>query len=167
MILDMYNNPIYNNIDLFKYIYEGYDITKIPILLEHSDELSLFKDEYDTKFVFYEPCNMSIDDFDINNQQQWFMPAEYYEIDIRKYCLSKCKSIIERKRVIDEYKDYEKRNMIQLLQWIKYFIDTCNEKNIFWGVGRGSSTASYILYLLGAHRIDSIKYELDWKEFLK
>ena len=35
------------------------------------------------------------------------------------------------------------------------------------GVGRGSSVASYILYLIGVHRIDSIKYNLDWKEFLR
>ena len=39
------------------------------------------------------------------------------------------------------------------------------EKNIIWGVGRGSSVSSYILYLIGVHRINSIKYELDYKEF--
>jgi DNA polymerase III alpha subunit len=34
-------------------------------------------------------------------------------------------------------------------------------------VGRGSSIASYVLYLLGVHRIDSYKFNLDIKEFLK
>jgi DNA polymerase III alpha subunit len=36
-----------------------------------------------------------------------------------------------------------------------------------WGVGRGSSVASYVLFLIGVHRIDSMKYNLDYKEFLR
>ena len=57
--------------------------------------------------------------------------------------------------------------MIDLLRWCKYFVDTCTNNDILWGVGRGSSVASYILYLIGVHRINSIKYNLDWKEFLR
>jgi DNA polymerase III alpha subunit len=38
---------------------------------------------------------------------------------------------------------------------------------VLWGVGRGSSVASYCLYILGVHKVDSIKYELDIHEFLK
>jgi DNA polymerase III alpha subunit len=34
-------------------------------------------------------------------------------------------------------------------------------------VGRGSSVASYVLYLLGVHRIDSMFYDLDPSEFLR
>jgi len=34
-------------------------------------------------------------------------------------------------------------------------------------VGRGSSVASYCLYLLGVHKINSLKFDLDIKEFLK
>jgi DNA polymerase III alpha subunit len=36
-----------------------------------------------------------------------------------------------------------------------------------WGVGRGSSVSSYVLYLLNVHRIDSIKYNLDYQDFLR
>ena len=57
--------------------------------------------------------------------------------------------------------------MIDLLCYLKYLVDTMREHNIVWGVGRGSSVASYCLYLLGVHKIDSIKYELDIREFLK
>jgi DNA polymerase III alpha subunit len=46
-------------------------------------------------------------------------------------------------------------------------IDVFNKNNIVHGVGRGSSTSSYVLYLLGVHFIDSIKYDLDINEFLK
>jgi DNA polymerase III alpha subunit len=41
------------------------------------------------------------------------------------------------------------------------------ERNIVWGVGRGSSVASYVLFLIGTHKVDSVKYELDFNEFLK
>ena len=57
--------------------------------------------------------------------------------------------------------------MIRILQWLKYFVDTCLANNIVWGVGRGSSVSSFVLYLLNVHRIDSIKYNLNWQEFLR
>jgi DNA polymerase III alpha subunit len=39
--------------------------------------------------------------------------------------------------------------------------------NIVWGVGRGSSVASYVLYLIGVHKINSMYYDLDIEEFLR
>jgi DNA polymerase III alpha subunit len=50
---------------------------------------------------------------------------------------------------------------------MKYLVDTLRKNIIVWGVGRGSSVASYILYLIGVHRIDSLYYDLDIAEFLK
>jgi DNA polymerase III alpha subunit len=41
------------------------------------------------------------------------------------------------------------------------------KENIVWGVGRGSSVASYVLYLIGVHKIDSLYYNLDVEEFLR
>ena len=41
------------------------------------------------------------------------------------------------------------------------------KNSVLWGLGRGSSVASYVLYLLGVHRINSLYYDLDIKEFLK
>jgi DNA polymerase III alpha subunit len=57
--------------------------------------------------------------------------------------------------------------MLDLLRWLKYFVDTCEANNIVRGVGRGSSVASYVLYVLGVHQVDSVKYNLDWQEFLR
>jgi DNA polymerase III alpha subunit len=39
--------------------------------------------------------------------------------------------------------------------------------HIIWGVGRGSSVASHVLYKLGVHRINSLHYNLDIQEFLR
>jgi DNA polymerase III alpha subunit len=41
------------------------------------------------------------------------------------------------------------------------------DNNIVWGVGRGSSIASFVLYLIGIHRINSLYYDLSINEFLK
>jgi DNA polymerase III alpha subunit len=46
-------------------------------------------------------------------------------------------------------------------------VDTFREEKIVWGVGRGSSVASYVLYLLGVHKVDSLKYNLNVDEFLR
>jgi DNA polymerase III alpha subunit len=48
-----------------------------------------------------------------------------------------------------------------------YLVDVMRENSVVWGVGRGSSVASYVLYLIGVHKIDSVKYNLDFKEFFK
>ena len=57
--------------------------------------------------------------------------------------------------------------MLDLLKIVKYLVDTFEKNNIIWGVGRGSSVASYALHLLGLHMIDSIKYNLPIEEFFK
>ena len=69
--------------------------------------------------------------------------------------------------MLEEYQVFEQRGLLNLLKWVKFFVDVCTENNIFWGVGRGSSSASYVLYLLGLHLIDPIKYDLDWRDFLR
>ena len=62
---------------------------------------------------------------------------------------------------------YRDRGLWPMLKFLKYMVDTMRSKGIVWGVGRGSSVASYVLFLLGVHKIDSLKYKLDIKEFLK
>jgi len=100
------------------------------------------------------------------NQQRWFMPKDYSP-NLIKDLYSMCDTDQQRSRVTEELELFIQHNMIDLLYYLKYLVDTMRENNIVWGVGRGSSVASYVLYLLGVHKIDSIKYNLDIKEFLK
>ena len=95
------------------------------------------------------------------------MPPEYKTFDVKEYCIGRCATTEQIERVKAEMTAYEERGMIPLLQWIKHFVDTCTENNIVWGVGRGSSVASFVLFLLGVHQVDSVKYNLDWQEFLR
>ena len=57
--------------------------------------------------------------------------------------------------------------MNNLLRYMIYLVDFMRENDIVWGVGRGSSVASYVLYLIGVHKIDSLYYDLDIAEFLR
>ena len=167
MHIDKFNNPIFDNSDLFNMIYHGCDITDPDILVDRSIDIDKFTNAIPTNFIFSRDEIQSIDDYDKKQQLEWFMPSEYYTLNVRAFCLSKCKTLDERKRVIEEFTQYEKRGMLCLLQWLKYFVDICDQYGVVWGVGRGSSVASYVLYLIGVHRIDSLKYNLDWREFLR
>jgi len=98
----------------------------------------------------------------------WNMPKEYQLLDIKKHIESNYTLNTEQSaRVQLELNEFEQRNLTDLLRFLVYFIDTLRSNNIVYGVGRGSSIASYVLYLLKVHRIDSFKYNLDIKEFLK
>ena len=101
------------------------------------------------------------------NSENWFIPESYKRIDIEKHCLDLCVTEAEIARVTRELELYNKHNMIMVLRSVKYIVDTLREKNIVWGVGRGSSVASYVLFLLGVHKIDSIKYDIPLDEFFK
>lgn len=70
-------------------------------------------------------------------------------------------------RVNDELTLYKKLELLPVLRTIIFVINTLRENKVVWGVGRGSSVSSYVLYLIGAHDVDSIKYDLDINEFLR
>jgi DNA polymerase III alpha subunit len=97
----------------------------------------------------------------------WHLPELYADLDIENYLLSKCTTDVQRQRVILELDEFKSRDMNTVLRWLVFFVATLREHDMVWGVGRGSSVASYVLFLIGIHRVDSLEYELDIKEFLK
>lgn len=125
------------------------ELKNIPVLTEYSE------------------IDLTIEEFDIQNQSNWLMPEEYKNLDIAELVLSRCQTDIERDRVGQELLMFLERNLFTLLQYLVYLVDTMRLNNVVWGVGRGSSVSSYVLYLIGVHKIDSIKYDLDIAEFLR
>lgn len=115
----------------------------------------------------YHNIDMSVEEFDARLQSNWRMPVEYKELDIAEYVLGLCKEEHELQRVGQELLLYQERELFGLLRYLKYLVDTLRKNNVVWGVGRGSSVASYVLFLLGVHKIDSLYYNLDITEFLK
>jgi hypothetical protein len=69
--------------------------------------------------------------------------------------------------VCEEYVLFEERNMIPVLRHLIYMVQLLRQQGVLWGVGRGSSVSSYILFLIGINRIDPMKFNLDVSEFLK
>lgn len=95
------------------------------------------------------------------------MPEHYRSLDIAEHVLSLCKTSAQLQRVGHELLMYQERDLFDLLRYLKYLVDVMRENHVIWGVGRGSSVSSYVLYLLGVHRIDSLYYDLDPGEFLR
>jgi DNA polymerase III alpha subunit len=165
MRLDKYSNPIFNEQDLFDALYKGYQFSVNDTVLveERTDNFRQLEEQTGFKFLKPYETHFEVKDYDHACQQVWNMPDEYKQMDIEQWLLDQCSN----QRVQDELAEYKARNMLDLLRWLKYFVDTCRANNIVWGVGRGSSVASYVLFLIGVHKIDSIKYNLDWQEFLR
>jgi DNA polymerase III alpha subunit len=119
------------------------------------------------ELIVYETNDQTIEEFDQIKSYDWFMPQEYKNLDIAKWILDQCTTDEELQRAGEELIMFQERNMFILLQYLKYLVDTMREHNIVWGVGRGSSIASFVLYLMGVHRINSLYYDLSITEFLK
>lgn len=100
------------------------------------------------------------------DKDHWYMPTEYANMDIEGFLVDQCPKE-NYDRLIQELELYRENKMIPVLRMMKYIVDTLRKNKIVWGVGRGSSVASYVLFLLGVHKIDSVKYNLPIEEFFK
>lgn len=109
----------------------------------------------------------------------WNIPKEYLEMDVIGHIFKKFEELAVKEkitgqqhrtrlsRIEKEINLYLTYGLENVLQTIIYIVDTFKEKNVVWGVGRGSSVSSYVLYVLGVHDIDSVHWNLDIEEFLK
>ena len=88
-------------------------------------------------------------------------------MDICKWILDQCNNDQELQRCGDELIKYQERNLIELLKFLKYFVDKMKQNNVVMGLGRGSSVSSFVLYKLGVHKVNSMYYDLDIGEFLR
>jgi DNA polymerase III alpha subunit len=135
------------------------NLEKAALILDHAP-----------MFIQYNEMTMqavTVQDFDHENQSQWLMPDHYKNLDIAEYVLGLCDSEAALQRVGEELLLYQSRDLFDLLKYLKFLVDIMAQNNLIWGVGRGGSVASYVLYLLKVHRIDSLHYNLDIAEFLR
>ena len=114
-----------------------------------------------------EELHCTVEEFHKVNQQDWFMPQEYKDMDIAKWILDQCADQNELQRAGHELLEYANRGYLELLKYLKYLVDTMRNNNIVWGVGRGSSVASFVLYLIGVHKIHSLRHNLEFEEFMR
>lgn len=135
------------------------DIERMIYVLEDPDQM--------ITWTFPAGEHQSVPDYDQVRQHDWFMPASYKQIDIAAHVLGLCHTQEQLQRAGQELLMYQERGLFDLLRYLKYLVDVMRENQVIWGVGRGSSVASYVLFLLGVHRVDSLYYDLDPAEFLR
>lgn len=125
-------------------------------------------DEDAIKVVSNEPVNL---DF------RWQLPEEYLKMDLWERIID---AYDQRAAELDytvqeedhagarmemEYEEIRKRGMTEFVKTVIYVLDMFRQHNVVWGVGRGSSCASYVLFLLGLHSVDCIKLQVPLEEF--
>ena len=163
---------IYSESDLADHVMKGHTVWEMPFcvgpdvsierlipLLENPDCLMTW--------TFPEDRDIIVPEFDRVRQKRWYMPDEYKNMDIAEHVLGLCENQEQLQRCGEELLMFQEHDLFDLLKYMKYLVDTMRKNQVIWGVGRGSSVASYVLYKLGVHRIDSMFYDLDPREFLR
>ena len=169
--IDQYGRVVYDIYDMYDMVVSGMDVSAIKEVSWNEDfekyNKALQKNFLDEdKLEGLSNLGISVEDFDKKNQTNWLIPNEYKELDVKSYVLDRTpEHAVDR--VNEELNLYDKYNIIDVLNVCIYIVDVFRKNNIVWGVGRGSSVSSYVLYVIGIHCIDSIKYELDINEFLR
>lgn len=168
--LDRFKRPTLNTDQAIDLMLCGNSIN--GVIITDKDEVSKFNTNHKSVYEcsILNDCVsefVSEETFHKIQSSSWDIPIKYAEMDVSEYILNLCDSEAEIDRVKEEMSLYEERDMIPVLQFLVYLVDYFREHGYIWGVGRGSSVASYCLYLIGVHKIDSIKYKLDIREFLK
>jgi len=164
--------PRFSNRDLIDMIYSGHADKVHVVLCDANDDVDRFNAAMEEQGMDplqkYIPLDVDQKTFDGVCQSEWFMPDEYKTLNVYDYVMNKAgDDLAELERVEEELAQFKVRGMDNLLRYMIYLVDYMRENGIVWGVGRGSSVASYVLYLIGVHRINSIQYNLDWQEFLR
>lgn len=106
---------------------------------------------------------------------RWKLPAKYATLDVEE-TVGRCffeRSIaeddIERyaERLAQELTIMKERRMYDLIRCLIYIRDTIHDKGHVLGIGRGSSCASLVLFILDINKVDPVKYDIPITEFLK
>jgi DNA polymerase III alpha subunit len=169
MKTDTVGQIVLDESDLFELIMQGRDLESVTGALVDDTvdvEAAAYWLERVPEFTYWtEPDAQRA--FDDMQQSTWHMPEEYRELDIAELVIGMCDTEAKLQRVAHELLLYQERGLFDLLRYLKYLVDIMRDNHVIWGVGRGSSVASYVLYLLGVHRIDSLYYDLNAEEFLR
>ena len=172
----MESNPmrqmVINEDDFLDLINEGRD-EGMPLIAD-SDE---WKDRFEDQCSFNgvqsgvewkaETEAETAEEFGNECASQWHMPDEWRDFDVEGHVLGLCGTDEERDRVEMEMDMFRERGMMDVLRFLKYFVGKVEADGKFIGLGRGSSVASHVLYLMGVHKVNPLKHDLPIGEFLK
>jgi len=170
MNLDSYHRRVFTEKELCKILYSNPNEKLSAYNLDNNDQYQkALKENFSSieSIDVLPEIDLTVEEWHKQNQTTWHMPDEYRKLDIAEWVLSKCINDSELQRCGEELLEYAERDMLEMLCYLKYLIDTLTENSIVWGVGRGSSVSSFVLYKIGVHRINSLYYDLDFNEFMR
>jgi DNA polymerase III alpha subunit len=171
MNIDKFGQQIFSSADILNLYLRGHDLAVMQRMqVDHTVDLesaAMILDNVPTFIRYNELADQSVEEFDHRCQNTWYMPEQYRNMDIAEHVLSLCATEAELQRCGQELMLFQERDLFNLLRYLVYLVDIMHKNQLIWGVGRGSSVASFVLYKLGVHRIDSLYYELDPEEFLR
>lgn len=152
---------------LVELLYQGLDLDRVFAMpstdvLLFNNTVKLFDNDFDQILTATDGQYADVKWFD-----HWTTPSEYQNIDVADFCYYRCETVEEITRVQYELALFEERNMLPVLRHLIFLVDHFRANNILWGVGRGSSVSSFVLFLIGINRINPLIFDLDVKEFLK
>jgi hypothetical protein len=173
MIQNKFSELVFDESDICDLIMQGRTVDSLRhLVIDPSiniEDLAMQVEQPESLLTWAFPHNQdtSVPEFHLTQQMSWHMPDEYKQLDIAVYILGLCENEAELQRCGTELLLYQERDLFDLLRYLKYLVDLMKENRVIWGVGRGSSVASFILYKMGVHRVNSIYYNLDITEFLR
>ena len=170
MNIDKFGRSVFTESEVIDLLYENADLDFSGLYLDDPSKYNSSVSKYYGEFPLlkeYQPLDISVEEFDSICQSRWYMPDIYKNMDIAAWVLEQCSTQDQLQRVGKELLMFQERELMDLLRFLKYFVDTMEGNGVLWGLGRGSSVSSYVLYLIGVHKIDSMYYDLDIEEFLR
>ena len=165
MIIDAYGSVKYSVKETLDEMYSGNAVDQFVIDDVKENRLH---NEYSKHFEIdnlQQPPTLDVSPEDFHDilSNSWLMPQKYKDMDLNTFL---AKDLAEA-LTIEELEEYTKRNMLDILKFLVYLMNVCRDNSIVTGIGRGSSVSSLVLYLIGVHYIDPVKYNLSYKEFLR
>lgn len=168
-VINDYGQVAYTADGLIDLLYRSENIKELtaiddPKIRQFNREISTLDEE---PLKILHDLDIELKDFDAQLQKEWLFPAEAQTVDLLPWLLVQCKTDVEKERVRKEWAAFEAANWIMVLRLIYWLVGVMRENNVVWGVGRGSSVSSFILYLIGIHKVNPLKYNLDFGEFIR
>lgn len=165
--IDEYGRAVVDSKGLFELWFQGIDEHGLALVMD--DDIAAYNHQCETH---------DKDDFKVESDatppvphseraQQWMIPDEYQQLDVEEWCLSLCATDEERERVRHEMRLFDFYGMVPVLRSLIHMVNVFREKKIVWGIGRGSSVASFVLFLIGVHKIHPMKFGLQVEDFLR
>lgn len=145
-------------------IIRGVELSKLRVLSKDA-EVERFNSLSEEKLEVYSDLE------DIELSYKWLIPEEYMKIDLDKYVQDVIDTLpgdiheIGEIRLQNELQEFKRRNLLDFLRTIIFIVDVLKSKKIICGVGRGSSCASYLLFKIGLHAVDCLKFNIPLTEF--